>query len=307
MDKIVILLAAYNGEKYLHAMIDSILAQDYPNWQLILSDDGSKDSSPEILQAYADKWPEKITFYRSGIRFGRPEKHFLHLLQQFHDAPYVMFCDQDDYWHPDKVRKTYEKMKEITPDSAVPAMVHTDLRVVDGEGNPVSASYHGTGANFSALCPLLVRNVVTGCTMMVNAALADLVCSKPISPAMRMHDWWFALIAATCGKLEYLTEATMDYRIHGANAVGGQNKDTLFAMVKRALTSNLGDVVQANFAQAKVLLEQYGEHMDPECRQTVARFVQMAGQNAIKRKLGYIKGGYLPENKAKKIGLIIWG
>ena len=98
--QILILLAAYKGGRFIRPMVDSILAQDVGGWKLILSDDG-EDTAP-ILQEYADRYPDRITHYRSGRRFGSAQKHFMHLLEQFGDqADYVMFCDQDVVWHPD--------------------------------------------------------------------------------------------------------------------------------------------------------------------------------------------------------------
>lgn len=86
------------------------------------------------MQEYADRYPDRITHYRSGRRFGSAQKHFMHLLEQFGDqADYVMFCDQDDVWHPDKVRLTLRLMEQVETDPSLPVLVHTDLRVVDGE------------------------------------------------------------------------------------------------------------------------------------------------------------------------------
>ena len=132
--QILILLAAYKGGRFIRPMVDSILAQDVGGWKLILSDDG-EDTAP-ILQEYADRYPDRITHSRSGRRFGSAQKHFMHLLEQFGDqADYVMFCDQDDVWHPDKVRLTLRLMEQVETDPALPVLVHTDLRVVDGDYN----------------------------------------------------------------------------------------------------------------------------------------------------------------------------
>ena len=113
--QILILLAAYKGGRFIRPMVDSILAQDVGGWRLILSDDG-EDTAP-ILQEYADKYPDKITHYRSGRRFGSAQKHFMHLLEQFGgQADCIMFSDQDDVWHPDKVRLTLRLMEQAETD-----------------------------------------------------------------------------------------------------------------------------------------------------------------------------------------------
>ena len=138
--QILILLAAYKGGRFIRPMVDSILAQDVGGWRLILSDDG-EDTAP-ILQEYADKYPDKITHYRSGRRFGSAQKHFMHLLEQFGgQADYIMFSDQDDVWHPDKVRLTLRLMEQAETDPALPVLVHTDLRGVDGQLHEMDPSF----------------------------------------------------------------------------------------------------------------------------------------------------------------------
>ena len=223
--QILILLAAYKGGRFIRPMVDSILAQDVGGWRLILSDDG-EDTAP-ILQEYADKYPDKITHYRSGRRFGSAQKHFMHLLEQFGgQADYIMFSDQDDVWHPDKVRLTLRLMEQAETDPALPVLVHTDLRVVDGqlhEMDPSFQHYSGLDGHRLALEQLLVQNVVTGCTMMINRSLARLACRPVGEGDMLMHDWWLALIAAAMGRAVFLDRATIDYRQHGGNVVGAKD------------------------------------------------------------------------------------
>lgn len=310
MDNIVILLAAYNGEKYLHTMIDSIIAQDYADWQLILSDDGSKDTTPAILQEYADKMPEKITFYRSGIRFGRPEKHFLHLLQKFHDSPYIMFCDQDDYWHPDKIRKTYETMKKTETDPAVPAMVHTDLQVVDGELKPIHPSFlqmSGITGDRMQVRQLLTQNVVTGCTMMVNKTLAELGTQYIPETGIPMHDWWLALLAAACGNTGFLNEATIDYRQHGNNSVGAKNVRSVKHIVNQLKSRQMAEHIRATYVQAGAFLECFRDMLPENARRTIEIYADMENKNWLARRAAYVRYGFWKASLPRKIGQLLMG
>ena len=99
-----ILMATYNGERFVRQQLDSLLAQDDDRWHLTVSDDGSTDSTPQILDEYAAAHPDKITRHISGKRFGNARDHFFHLMETC-DAPYMLFSDQDDVWYPGKVRK----------------------------------------------------------------------------------------------------------------------------------------------------------------------------------------------------------
>lgn len=304
-----ILLATCNGSKYIGEMIDSILAQDYSDWQLILSDDGSRDETAEILEAYARKYPNRITHYRSGMRFGNAQDHFMHLLKVFGDAPYIMFCDQDDVWHSDKISKTMKKMKQIEV-SGKPAMVHTDLRVVDGQLKLMDLSF----MHFSKLDGhrlelkhLLVQNVVTGCTMMINRALAALAVSHPAKEGIQMHDWWLALLASAVGTTGYVEEATMDYRQHGNNVVGAKDGRSLQSLVKKTCNTDIRSRMERSFRQAEMLLDCFCEYMSEVDRQIIENYTMISSCGWFKRRVMYIKGGYLMNTAAKRFGQIILG
>ena len=309
MDRIMVLLATYNGSKYVGQMIDSVLAQDYGDFHVILSDDGSKDDTARILEEYACAHPGKITHYRSGMRFGSAQDHFMHLLQQFHDAPYIMFCDQDDYWHPDKMRKTLSKMQEIEK-CDLPAMVHTDLQVVDGElalMDPSFMHFSKLQGDRLALNQLLVQNVVTGCTMMLNRALAELACSHLPKDKILMHDWWLALIAAAMGSAGYLNEATIDYRQHGNNVVGAKNTRSAAYILKKIKNDGVQTAMRQTYAQAQVFEDCFGAMLDSDARKTVQTYAAMAHKNGFVRRVNYLKYGFLKCGVQRIIAQLIWG
>ena len=263
---VLVLLATYNGAAYIRQMVDSVLGQDYPNIRIILSDDGSTDATVSILDEYAAKIPDRVTHYRSGRRFGCAQKHFLHLLRTFRDAPYIMFCDQDDVWHPDKIEKTLAVMRSLETDPAVPVLVHTDLRVVDGNLQETAPSFcrlSNLDGNRTALNQLLVQNVVTGCTVMLNRSLAALACRKPIAGNILMHDWWLAILAAATGKVGFLPEATIDYRQHGTNSVGAKNARSLSYLWKRFTTRDTRRVLVDTARQTALFLSCYSDLLQP--------------------------------------------
>lgn len=292
-DKTVrILLAAYNGEAYIRPMIDSLLAQDYPDIQIILSDDQSKDQTADILQHYAEEYPNKILHHVSGRRFGCAQKHFMYLLQSFCDAPYIMFCDQDDVWHPDKVRKTLERMYQIEQEDIVPAMVHTDLRVVDGELKEISPSFcrhSGLDGKRLSLNQLLVQNVVTGCTMMINRSLAELACRHIPEDGMLMHDWWIAILAAAFGKSSFLDEPTIDYRQHGDNSVGAKNVRSAAYLWKRLTSQKMRKALDDGAYQARVFAEGYESLLKPEDKEVLLAFASTQNASMIARNRVYLK------------------
>lgn len=289
---VLILLAAYNGEAYIRLMVDSVLSQDYQDIRLVVSDDNSSDHTQTILAEYAASFPDKITHYQSGRHFGCAQTHFLHLLSKFHDAPYIMFCDQDDVWHSSKVRKTLGKMKDTESSGEIPAMVHTDLRVVDRKLCEISPSFcihSGLDGDRLGLNQLLVQNVVTGCTMMINHALAELVCRDIPKDAMLMHDWWIALLAAACGNTGFLNEATIDYRQHGNNSVGAKNVRSASYLLSRLSAKKMRKSLTDAARQGQALLECYGDLLTKEKREMLMAFASTQTASIFARDCVYLK------------------
>lgn len=287
-----VLLATYNGEAYIRQMVDSVLNQDYPNIQIILSDDNSKDSSPSILQEYADAHPDTIVHYKSGMRFGCAQNHFMHLLSKFCDADYIMFCDQDDVWHTDKVRKTLDTMRRIEAEPSVPCMVHTDLRVVDRDLAEIAPSFcmhSNLDGNRMALNQILVQNVVTGCTMMLNRSLAQLACREVDMSLVLMHDMWIALIAAAFGKTAFLNEATIDYRQHGNNSVGAKDVNSAGYLLKRLGSQKMRSALDNSARQADAFARTYADMLNNDQIALLNAFSGTVGASLLSRDCVYVK------------------
>ena len=305
---VYILLATYNGEAYIREMIDSVLHQDHQDMHIVLSDDGSTDGTPAILEAYAQAHPEKVTHYRSGLRFGNAQDHFLHLLRAFQDARYIMFCDQDDVWHPDKVSKTLRKMQETETDPQIPALVHTDLRVVDRDLNVINPSFCSlSGFNGDRLDfhHLLMQNVVTGCTVMINSALAKLTCTTTVQNIL-MHDWFLALLASACGNIGFLKESTIDYRQHGNNAVGAKNSRSLRYIFHR-IQSGIRKPLEDTARQAGILLRAYPEAFSATQQKMLSEFSTLYQKNKLSRIRFYCKYRMWKAGLHRKFAQLIWG
>lgn len=218
-ETIDILLATYNGEKYLKQQIESILKQTYSNIRLIISDDCSTDNTREILKQYQEKDKRIILFFQeSNLGY---VKNFEFLLTKVENELY-MLSDQDDYWLPEKVEHTYNKLKEEGAD-----LVFTDLEVVDENLNMIYPSFN----DFMLLSRKIKKyintdrlqylyNCVTGCTLMSKKKYIDIIIPIPIISKYAIHDTWIACTVANMGKTAYLDEKTIKYRQHGNNQVG---------------------------------------------------------------------------------------
>lgn len=232
-----ILMATYNGERYVRQQLDSLLAQDDGRWHLTVSDDGSTDTTPQILDEYVQAHPDRITRHVSGRRFGNARDHFFHLMETCH-APFMLFCDQDDVWYPHKVRVTLDALIRTQAQCGedVPVLVLTDQTPVNADLSPIAPSlmrYQQQDASVIDYRRILLQNIVTGCATGINRALA-VRCAKLQNRADTiMHDWWAGAVAARFGRLVYLDESTMAYRQHGGNSVGAKNVGSLRHVVDK--------------------------------------------------------------------------
>ena len=133
MPAIDILMAAYNGERYISEQIESILSQTFTDWRLLIRDDASTDNTPTIIESYAAKYPGKIEIVHDEAVCKSSTKNFFEILKHA-EADYVMFSDQDDVWLPYKVQITYDNMKKAERDNpGKPIVVFTGMQVVDSE------------------------------------------------------------------------------------------------------------------------------------------------------------------------------
>ena len=264
-----ILLAVYNGEQYLPEQLDSILAQSDGRWHLTVSDDGSEDASPEIIADYARRYPERIGVRPPGRRFGSARDHFFALMAAC-DAEYMLFCDQDDVWYPDKVKRTRAALDEATarwgPDA--PVLVFSDQTPTDAALTPLAPSlmrYQGQYFETFDYRSILMQNVVTGGAMGVNRALARLGRPRGDASGIVMHDWWLAAVAARFGRIVYIDEPLGVYRQHVDNAVGAKNVNSAGYIVNRL--GRVGEVrrtILAKKAQARAFARAYAELLNDE-------------------------------------------
>jgi len=217
-EKIDVLLATYNGEKYLKEQIESILNQTYKNIHLIISDDNSKDGTPEILKQYEKD--ERITVYFQEQNLGYV-RNFEFLLKQV-QSDYYMLSDQDDIWLPEKIEKSMETLKRENAD-----FVFGDLEVVDENLNTIYESF----GDFMLLNRKIKKcintyevnylyNCVTGCTVLSKKQFLKYILPIPNNSKYLIHDYWMALMVALNGKLVYMPEKYIKYRQHGNNQVG---------------------------------------------------------------------------------------
>lgn len=266
----IILLAVYNGSPFLARQLDSILAQQNVQWQLMIRDDASQDETEKIISGFS-RHNHRISLLKGSTKNGGAKANFSFLMAEAVQIPhgYFAFSDQDDVWAANKLSEQLEVMRRVEPQCpGMPVLIHSDLEVVDASLHSIAPSlmqYQDIKHEASnPLNVLLAQNFVTGCTMVFNRPLLDI--ALPIPDEALMHDWWLALCASACGKIEYIDKPLVKYRQHGSNEVGAKGiKSRLnpFRTNWRKHWLKGRNNLLRSMKQAKALADRIREH-DPE-------------------------------------------
>lgn len=221
--RIEVLLATYNGEKFLEEQLSSLSHQSLTDFKVLISDGGSTDRTLEILKDWTLKDP-RFELLPSIGRLGVKE-NFSRLMGEA-QGDYLFFADQDDVWKSEKMALFLKKMGDLEQKNGknTPFLVHSDLEVVNEKLERIAPSFW----KFICLDPkkgrtfnrLLIQNTVTGAACLINRPLLEL--ARPIPSESVMHDWWVALVAIAFGAIGTIEEATVLYRQHGKNEVGAK-------------------------------------------------------------------------------------
>ena len=311
---IEILLATYNGEKYLEEQLASIENQTYKNWRLRVHDDQSVDATWRILKDFQKKHGEEKVILKKNIpASGGSKNNFIGLIQAS-DADYMMCCDQDDVWHKDKIEKTYRRMRQMEKryGKDLPLLVYTDLKVVDSDLNEIDPSFHACMnlRTDSKLYYEMIQNQVTGCTMMLSGAFKDYMNRVKNAEYIVMHDHWLAVIALVFGKMSYLDQVTMDYRQHGDNVVGAQNARSLAYMwirFKRGREQFVQDM-KASCRQIAYFCILYKTCIESEkVIKLLDTYAQLYDVNKVERLYYFFKFRFWKKGIIRKIMQMIWG
>ncbi|GAW97800.1 MULTISPECIES: glycosyltransferase family 2 protein [Colwellia] len=231
-----IVLATYNGESFLAEQIHSIQNNSgYKKWvsRLLVVDDGSTDATCSIVKELS-LHDEKITWIENTTNQHGPSNNFAFGLAQT-QSQYIMLSDQDDVWLPEKIQMSIDRIKQLEIESgSVPILVFSDKEVVDEQLKIICSSYFklqniakNWHLTFEQLCQ---QNVVSGCTMLFNRVLLNK--AMPIPEQAYMHDWWLALVASRCGKLELIDKPLIKYRQHNNNAIGLNQRSKLNSIIR---------------------------------------------------------------------------
>lgn len=270
--RIGLCLATFNGEKYIAEQLDSVFMQTYQQFTLYIADDGSTDGTIDIIRTFQKRFPGRIVLRINDRTLGAV-KNFEQLLRSCNEA-YIAFCDQDDIWAPDKLRLQLDTIRGLEgayPET--PCMVHSDLSMMTGSGEPMHDSYFRFRGyrllGHKDLGHILGPSGVMGNTTMVNAAL----CEKalPFPDGLEVHDYWIGVVAELFGKRRTLFEPLVRYRIHNSNMSNSlanvQSKGVLWQWFERDLK-----LPYIESSRHKVIATLLDKDISPRDKKTIEAF-----------------------------------
>lgn len=209
MQTISIVMATYNGAKYIAEQLDSIILQSVKPDEMIIVDDGSTDETISILERYSYNY--------SWIKVFKNNKN-LGVVKTFERAisltkcDLIFFADQDDVWFKNKIEGLISNLGDNW-------LVYSDSIVTDEFLNEIHASslqHFESGRRFSEPFDYLLGNNVTGCTMLINRKILEHALPFPDLQIM-YHDHYLAIVAVMYNKLSKYSHPLMYYRQHSFN------------------------------------------------------------------------------------------
>lgn len=211
---ISVCIPLYNGEKYIRKQLDSILCQLSSDDEIILSDDGSTDSTLEIINSYNDprlkllihkKEANNFTgYYNTLFTINRNIQYALSNAK----GDIIFLSDQDDIWLENKVKLFCESLSHAD-------LVVGNCMAMDKDSVVIASYFDNFIKPSKSLIRTLYKSSFHGCCMAFRREILRTALPFPCLPIG--HDTWIGIVAMCKYRIEFLSEITLIYRIHESN------------------------------------------------------------------------------------------
>ncbi len=218
--RVSVAMASYNGERYIKEQIESILQNLTEEDELIISDDGSKDATLDIIRSYRDARVKLIEGPASGV-VKNFENALLHCT-----GDYIFLCDQDDIWAPDKLTTVFPLLSSHL-------LVCHNADIYDQNSGEIVGDVQSQVGARDTFVANLWKNSFIGCCMAFRRELLEIALPFPKEAYIHVHDWWLSLLALRHGSVVFEPRSLIRYRIHDTNTLGFHKTSFAFKIKKR--------------------------------------------------------------------------
>lgn len=281
-NSIDILLATYNGEKYIAQQVYSLLAQTHRNWNLYVADDGSTDNTLDLIKSIMSN-DDRLNI----IDFKKPvksaAKNFWRLLP-YSKADFTIFCDQDDVWLDCKLTELLN-VAEASFDDTRPCLVYCDTYIYDEKTQEITANtlYPITFNSFEDL--IFHNGGYQGSSILFNQALKNVALTYN-AKNMYIHDEIITLIAHCFGSVFHLDRPLMLYRIHENNVIAENNVGSIFKKrIKQVLFRNSYVIYKPSYNSKVNFFQFFKSNMTNKKRKLFENYFVYCNSNLLKRLL----------------------
>lgn len=292
--KIDILMATYNGEKYLVEQLDSIINQTYHNWNLLIRDDNSTDKTLEIIQNYHKK-DKRIKILKDNKGNLGIVRNFEELLKSS-ESEFIMFSDQDDIWVENKL-DMYLKMIEKIKNKGF--MIHSDAILFDkNKSNILKDTFISKKAINRGLENVFFNYFVQGATILISKEIKNFIL--PFPKEVYLHDRYIHLISELFFERIFVNKALIYYRQHGDNQIGAKNT------IRELLSKRYFD--ERDRQLIKVIYNKYGSLLTDDKKKLIEEYFKITDikKNRFNRFLN-LKKSKISIPLKKQISFIVKG
>jgi glycosyltransferase involved in cell wall biosynthesis len=297
--QVAIMLCTMNGQRFLSDQLESIRDQSVVDWQLWVSDDGSRDKTIAILEQFRTLCGrDRVTICLGPYRGFAA--NFLSLTCNTEiQADYYAYADQDDVWEEDKLARALSWLGTVPAN--LPALYCSRTRLVDEYGRDIGLSPLFSKA--PSFANALMQNIGGGNTMVFNRAARSLLLEAGWDLDIVTHDWWVYMLVSGCGgKVMYDPESTVRYRQHGANIVGSNvNWPARILRVRMLLDGRFRDWSIRNLRA----LQGVRHLLTPENRWRLDVWAKCRQKRLFSRLVNVYRSGIYRQTLAGNLGLLV--
>jgi glycosyltransferase involved in cell wall biosynthesis len=294
---VAVLLCTYNGARFLPQQLASYEAQDFTDWRLYASDDGSQDNTLSLLEAFQKKHGAERVQIRRGPCSGFVANFLSLLCDPSITGSYYALSDQDDVWAADKLSRALAAFSAASADG--PVVYCSRTRLIDESGANIRLSFaYKKPPHFRNA---LTQSLASGNTIVLNEQARQVLMRAGADVKVPSHDWWIYLATtAAGGRMLYDSTATVGYRMHAGNVIGSNR--AAGAQMRRA-----GLLWQGQYKtwtdMNVAALTRLEDVMSDDSRMTFEQFRRARQRGALPRAYGLIRAGVYRQTFLGNIGL----